>query len=360
MNFLEVYTNRGIAAQYDRIATDLGGFADLKLSEINPVTRAEIDGMGLSDIWDFIRSKAVKLEDGRKLILPTVLDELTDIELKQISPVAETRRGANQLRRDLKRRMRAAFAKEAHNRVIVPTASTDPKSMFQLRPGTPGGEIGLQLSMFKSFPAAFWKKLIAPALANNKSAFAAYLGLALPMGMTGLWMKDLLNGESPRPFFNLDGEYDWNVIAKNWAGLLFAVSGIPLIDRMLAEIFSGHKPRSGSFAADLAGPGLGYATQTMGNAFDLIAGTIEGDPEKAGKGGSRLVLGAPIISPLLHSNIFGRTTRNMVDNAVINAFDNDWQDRVEDIAEKSGKQYYQLPNEGDLFIEDLSEKGFIR
>ena len=358
-NMLETWTNKMITVNYDAIARDLGVWSDTAFVDLPAHQQKQFRDHGLDDIWDLVRTKAVK-DDRRSYITPTALDDITDAELEAFDTIAKTKRGKAELREKLKLQLRTAIAQQAHTRVPMPNVNTDLKAIFKLKPGTVGGEFGLAMAQFMNYPVGLWKRLIAPAVRNNKSALAAYYSYTVPTVMIGLWMKDILSGESPRPFFNLDGEADDKAIWKNWAGLLFAVSGVPVFDRILADFMGGDRPQKSKAIADMAGPTFGYIADRGIDAWDVIAGLTSGDEEQVAKGTTKALLNAPIISPILHANIFSRLIKNLVDHPLMESASPDYLSNLENIAEKQGKQYYSLPSDTDLFIEDLLEGGLVR
>lgn len=358
-NFLEWYTNNRLASSYDSVAATLGSFADKSFTQLPDFMQKNLKELNLADIWDLMRKNVIQ-EGDMKFITPNALDNLLDDELEYFFAEAKTNRGKAVLREKLKMQIRAGFAQEVHQRTIVPTASTDPKSLFQLRAGTAIGEIGLAMAQFKSYPIAVWQKLIAPAMANNKSALAAYYAFAIPTGMLSLTIKDIIKGETPRPFFNLDGEHDWDVVARNWAGLFFAVSGVPVFDRILSQFLTGELKDKGQAIADLAGPTAGYIFDRIVDLGNIGKGLVTGESEKAAKGATKMALSLPVISPVLHGNIFGATIRNIIDHNLLEAASPGYIDSLENIAEKQGKSYYNFVTSGSDFANDLKEKGAIR
>ncbi|MEL7488220.1 MAG: hypothetical protein AAGJ87_13500, partial [Pseudomonadota bacterium] len=210
---------RGVGAM---LANHLGQNADRGWRSLSRTTREQLRRYGLeARQWEVVRGKA-KTIDGERFILPEVVDDLSDAQVRAAYGLTDKARPATIARRreELKTSLDSYFIDQ------VETAQTEARARERavlyrgFRPGTAQGEAIRAFMQFKSFPATVLSRHIAPALRasrglglNPGAQFTHLLTMTTLFGFVAMQTKQVAKGLTPRPVRDEDGNLRADVVA---------------------------------------------------------------------------------------------------------------------------------------------------
>jgi hypothetical protein len=334
-NFIDWWTKGAIKRQYAPIAREFGEFADSSFDSLPDFMKQHLRNHSLDKDWDIIRSLKITSKDGRHYIDPQAFREIDDNVIKKFYPELKAERSIANKKDELNSTLRAAFAKEAETRVLMPDVTTSANVAAKLQKGRIGHELAMTVFQFKSYPIALWKKLIAPAFSQGIPTVAAFTAFSMGTNMMIVWLNDFLNNRTPRPFTTSD-DVDMDVVAKNWGGLLGRSVGYPFADEILGKIAAGDFQVSDG--ASVLGPVFGDTMRTFKNLSDIKKGVFEGESDKAELGAAKLVAGAPIIGPALRGTAITKPLTNFALNNIYETFSPGYLTKQERYAEEQGSE----------------------
>lgn len=161
----------------------------------------------------------------------------------------------------------------------TPTVTAKGRAMlsFGQRPGTLGGELIRSIGQYKSFGVSLLLTHGARFMSESAGGRAAYAAMAMGFGTTlgalSLWLRDLRNGQDPRPANT----------AAFWGQAVLQGVGFGPFGDYLNAITS---ERTNSLAEAVAGATTGGISDlgmlTIGNAVETAAWAIEPDEKRDG------------------------------------------------------------------------------
>jgi len=315
-NFIDKWTQTAIRRQYAPISREFGEFADLSFDELHDAMQAQLKRHGLVEDWDIIRSRIIQSEDGRKYVDPKAFSEIELDEIAKFYPDLQATRSLQNKKSELDSLLRAAFAKEAEHRVLVPDLTTSVNVAFGFQRGNIAHELAMSAVQFKSYSFALWKKLILPAFSDGGLApIAAFTAFSMGTNMLITWLTDFLNNRTPRPFFSTK---DPAAALRNWGGLVTRAVGYPYAEEIIGKSLAGEF-RSADLVS-IAGPMLGDTVRTFGNISGIAKGLYEGDTDKISKNAFKLALGSPVVGAGMKGVLYLRPLTNLWQDTVLEQF----------------------------------------
>lgn len=189
-------------------------------------------------------------------------------------------------------RVAEMIERETRNAVPEPSLWAQAQLSFKTDPGTVQGEIVRSAASYRSFSVTqtyYWTQAFA-IKAARAGAEAERAGApwqlvaamhAAPMliaatlsGAAGLWMKDIVKGNDPRPLWDEDDPEEGRKRAFKFLGMAMAQGGGQGI---AGDFLASVEARNGKgMAATAFGPALGFVADTynltVGNANEALAG----------------------------------------------------------------------------------------
>lgn len=227
---------------------------DRSFGQLDPAMQRQMQRYDLGEAeWDKYRATPGRIERGIDWIAP--------------ADVADARVGD---------RFLEMILTETDHAVVTPDIRTQTGLNAMLKPGTPAGEIGRSMFLFKGFPMAIIslhgrRMLEQPGLAG-KAGYAVPLLLAMTAwGALSAQLKLIAAGKDPQPMD--DPKFVGKAVAQS--------GGLGLFGDLL---YNSENSYGGGLTATLAGPMLG---QTIPNFADATVGNakraLDGDPKTEAK-----------------------------------------------------------------------------
>jgi hypothetical protein len=209
---IDYITEAGKAGYAMRMSRHVAAARNMPFAELIPEIRAMLEYHGVdAKTWDVWRQMTEGVGNNR-YFNPALARNLTDARIVHLLP--EHLRDVNapgrerelaRIRRNIETDALAFFADDTKFAVIEPDAATTAVMTQGTRPGTPGGEAIRAAMQFKSFPIAYWQRIIGGARwqAGGKAGFD-YPGFieftvsALAFGYLAMILKDISRGRTPR------------------------------------------------------------------------------------------------------------------------------------------------------------------
>jgi hypothetical protein len=340
-NGIEWWTNNRFASAYSGISADLAGFADKQFMELPEYAQSWFKEIGIDDIWDTIRNKVTISENGKKYITPTALDDFTIDDVIKNNPELVTERQRANYLREVKNKLKVAFAVETKKRVLTPTVSDKAFMLGGSERGSWSGEFRRFALQFKAYPIALIENLVLPALKDGKlGSIGSYFAFATPIALMITALQDIQTGKSPRTYMVNGDEDNDKAAIGNMAALVGRVMGLPVFDELAPKFFAGEL--KGSDAAKLLGPAISDTFGTLSNISKAISDTAEGEPDKIIGDVFPSVYNAPVIGPALQGHVLGGVFKNMIFNNLMELFNPGYEDKLRDIAENQGSEYFNV------------------
>lgn len=340
-NGIEWWTNNRFASAYSGIAADLAGFADKQFIDLPEYAKSWFKEIGIDDVWDTVRTKVTVSENGRKYIAPTALDDFTLDDVIKNNPELVTERQRVNYLNDIKNKLKVGFAVETKKRVLTPTVSDRAFMLGGSERGSWSGEFRRFALQFKAYPIALIENLVLPAVKDGKlGAIGSYFAFATPIALMITAMQDIMGGKTPRTYMVNGDEDNDKAAIGNMAALVARIVGLPVFDELAPKFFAGELKTSD--ASKLLGPAIGDAFGTLSNISNAIGATAAGEPEKIIGDVFPSVYNAPIIGPALQGHVLGKTFKNMIFNNLMELFNPGYEDKLRDIAENQGSEYFNV------------------
>lgn len=338
LNFLESWTKDRQAKIAPAVAADLGGYADKNFADLSKHAKEFIREVGLEDIWDTVRKRAVTNEESGIVYLGRdSLDDITDAEVQAILGKDKvTQFGIDQAREELILKFRGKFAEETKRRVLMSGVNARSILVGKSTRGTFGGEGLRNFAQYKSFAMELWWRIISPSVrranAGDLAPGMAMMGLTIAGFVVRNWLTDIINGDTPRNFASEDPD----ITARNWAGVFAAAMGMPILDRIVPALVEG-KPLSTYDYLAAAGPGNQFVVQTISDTLLAPVDIAKGKGEKVVRKTVQGIANAPIMGPLLYGG-FQKAFTTHIMNSIYALLDEDYADRKERYMEEKGSE----------------------
>jgi hypothetical protein len=278
---LNAWTEAHKAAAGFYLSNRMGENAKAAFADLNPHYAATLRRAGLEDRWPLIRKLAAKEADGNIYVLPENARNLTDADLEPHLPErlrealrpsdaekaenfeAARQREMDRLRAGLELDLLGYIHDEVGYAVIEPDARTTAVQTQGLAPGTFKGEVARSVMQFKSFPVAYFQRILMEqrwlraadtGVFNHAGGMAFAVAACAAMGYVSITARDLSRGKEPRDPRKLE-----TVFASLVQG-----GGLSIV----GDFFLGKLNRWGGGMAETAmGPTLGaaFSLATAGN-----------------------------------------------------------------------------------------------
>jgi hypothetical protein len=218
---LTIWTERNKAGTAMWLSHTLGRSGEFSFDALHPDIRAMLEYHGFGpEKWDVFRAHMIEEYDGKKYLNPSLARNLADESIAHLLPerlqgtarkgyTPEQWKSARQrelarIRVNLETEARAFFADETKFAIIEPDAKTTAVMTQGTAPGTPVGEGLRAIMQFKSFPIAYWQRMIAGRRwrRGSRSAdvpgFIEYALSAAAYGYVAMTLKDIAKNRTPR------------------------------------------------------------------------------------------------------------------------------------------------------------------
>jgi hypothetical protein len=355
-NFMQAWTETGLARGYVSLSKELGYFANKSLNELPKNFRAALRELDIEDLWEVARKKTIKdpIDPEQLFMSPTAFDEIADEDL--VSILKDVRgRDLELEKRTLSQRWRAAFATEADLRISNPSLSKKAATIGVARRGTAWGEIRRSVMQFKTFPIVQMTETIIPALkANRAGALGAWIAVSIPMQMQIMTIRNLLGGYTP-PDFSASPEG-----AQNWAVLMTRIAGFPFVDDLINKTVAAMAGQDTVPADELLAAGLGPVAADIGTVVaggaNILANTVQGDAQGVAKSALKIAKISPFIGPTLTGHAGAKVFQNVFyDNIYATFADPDYFDKKDEYAKRLGSSYTNYATDPEGYFEAISE-----
>lgn len=351
------WTDNGKAGAVRMLSAVLGDRAKLKFSELRPEMQHTLRNYGLDQHWDLIREHMTfeHVQDGKsttyivperaKRIPDSVIDDLITERIAAVKKDAAGRGydpvpAIDKLRRDARNRidmdLHTFFAAEVDDIILTPDTRTRAIQTFGgLRPGTVGGEVARTVMQFKSFPIAFWQKVLKPMvlgrpgqeMSGRIANTALMMAQMTAFGYLSMEVKRLARGE--KPYF-MSEDPDWTKAAM---GAFLQGGGAGIYGDFL---FAEASRFGGGFVESLAGPTLG-----MVGDIDRLRGLAMSTTEE--------LKGADVLNTVVNNTPYINLwyTRALLDYSFLysarEALSPGWMKRRERNMRRNGGREYLFP-----------------
>jgi len=298
------WTNRMKAGAAMSISNEFARASAKGWGEISESMRAILTRHGIDErTWDAIRASKARAADGRDYLTPDRMLELDDAAMDRFladeidakraqlmtrnvkgqSVAVKTKEAINrrtdqlnewltrrrsQARQELETMWRSLIIDETRNAVIEPDARTRRVMVQGTRPGTATGEAIRFVSQFKSFPIAYYQRVLrrgamrVPGKGADVAGMAHYLVGALTLGYITMTAKDLSKGRAPRDPRKLE----------TWFAAAVQSGGAGIYGDFL---FAQYNRFGGGPVSTAAGPTAG----TAGDLIQIASGLLRGEAD---------------------------------------------------------------------------------
>lgn len=220
INLLGFWTDREKQGISDMLAHHMANESGKTFDALHPRHQVTLGRYGItSDTWDLMRRTVAQGEDGRQYLMPELMANISDDDLRAYlgKPKADAR-ALDRERTTLTIKLRAYYAEQTRDGLTEPGARERAITTLGSRPGTPLGEAIRMFMHFKSFPVTFVTRHFGREIYQAGSKSSAFINMAvLIAGTTVLGglsnaANDLVRGRIPRNPLTGDPKNDFQTL----------------------------------------------------------------------------------------------------------------------------------------------------
>lgn len=353
LNPVAKWTDAGFQSRRAGFAYMLGDLSDKSYKQLSKGTQRYLDEIGLGKYWESLRGRFQTDAAGKKFIMPHFIEDISQAEVEKIIGRDITPREFENFKQQIFSDVGGAFHTDASSSLAMPGIGYQSYVSSRFARGDLGGELGRSFFHLKSYPISFLSNMVAPLLRDGQfGVLTAGTGLALATQLIADDIIDFISGKTPKPY-NFDSEEG----RYNSVSLATKVIGLPWVEEILLSGASGEGLKA-SDLAKFAGPVVTSTWKTLGQGYDIAAGTFSDDKEKAMTALAKTIYEAPIIGPLTHGHILGSAINNVFTATVLEMAKPGTMSARSKFAEKTGQRYYSLTGQFPDFVEDTSQNLF--
>lgn len=255
---------RRLAFQME-FSSHLADMADKPFALLDSRMKALFESRGISAAdWDLLRDPAVRFTEpnGADFISP-----IWWLENQTALPRAEAE--------GLAMRLQMAMQEELENALPTMTVEGRAYTTWDIRPGTPVGELLRSVASYKGYPLSLMlnqvRRFQSQPTPMAKAGYAANIFIPLLLlGGVAVQLKEMAKGNDPRPMNE----------RKFWMAALMQGGGLGIF----GDFFAATASRTGGGLAETAaGPVVGFASDALGLVTQPIQSAIEGKDMNAGR-----------------------------------------------------------------------------